>query len=154
MGLIWEISGHPSVGFAWNFGARLFVKIPQSQYSMIYTIFSCFRIHIPQIYSFPMLFSHPTRPPVRPSTRHGSQVIKLVRVPVFLSSQVIKLVPVPVFLSSQAIKLVPVPVFLSSQAIKLVPVPVFLSSQVIKMVPVPVFLSSKLIKMDRFPRFS
>ena len=26
MGLIWEISGHASVGFAWNFGARLFWK--------------------------------------------------------------------------------------------------------------------------------
>ena len=43
-----------------------FVKISKSQDSMIYTIFSFFRIHITQIDSFPMLFSHPTRPPVRP----------------------------------------------------------------------------------------
>ena len=33
---------------------------------MIYTIFSFFRIHIPKKDSFPMLFSHPTWPPVRP----------------------------------------------------------------------------------------
>ena len=26
IGLIWEISAHPSVGSAWNFGARLFCK--------------------------------------------------------------------------------------------------------------------------------
>ena len=77
-----------------HFSARVFfVKIPQSQYSMIYTIFKFFRIHIPKMDSFPMLFSHPTRPPVRPgrpsdpAARHGSQVIKLVRVPVFLSSK-------------------------------------------------------------------
>ena len=47
--------------------ARVFlVKIPQSQYSMIYTIFKFFRIHISKMNSFPMLFSHPTRPPVQP----------------------------------------------------------------------------------------
>ena len=46
-----------------------FVKISKSQDSMIYTIFSFFRIHIPKMDSFPMLFSHPTWPPVRPSTR-------------------------------------------------------------------------------------
>ena len=103
-----------------HFSARVFfVKISKSQDSRIYTILSFFRIHIPKMDSFPMLFSHPTRPPVRPSARHGSQVIKLVRVPVFLSSQVIKLVPVPVFLSSQVIKLVGVPVFLSSQVINM-----------------------------------
>ena len=34
---------------------------------MIYTILRFFRIHIPKMDSFPMLFSHPTRPPVRPS---------------------------------------------------------------------------------------
>ena len=53
-----------------HFVARVFfVKIPQSQYSMIYTIFMFFRIHIPKIDSFPMLFSHPTRPPGRPPAR-------------------------------------------------------------------------------------
>ena len=109
-----------------HFSARVFfVKISKSQDSMIYTIFSFFRIHIPKMDSFPMLFSHPTRPPVRPSARHGSQVIKLVRVPVFLSSQVIKMVRVPVFISSQVIKLVRFPVFPGSQVIKLVRVPVF-----------------------------
>ena len=43
-----------------------FVKISKSQDSMIYTIFSFFRIHIPKMDSFPMLFSHPTRPPAGP----------------------------------------------------------------------------------------
>ena len=56
-----------------HFSARVFFeKIPQSQYSMIYTILRFFRIHTPKMDSFPMLFSHPTRPPVRPSARHGS----------------------------------------------------------------------------------
>ena len=51
-----------------HFSARVFfVKMSKSQDSMIYTIFSFFRIHVPQMDSFPMLFSHPTRPPVRPS---------------------------------------------------------------------------------------
>ena len=82
-----------------HFSARVFfVKIPQSQYSMIYTILRFFRIHIPK-WILSLCFSV-TRPG-RPSARHGSQVIKLVRVPVFLSSQVIKLVRVPVFLSSK-----------------------------------------------------
>ena len=50
-----------------HFSARVFfVKIPPSQYSMIYTILKFFKIHIPKMDSFPMLFSHPTRPPVRP----------------------------------------------------------------------------------------
>ena len=51
-----------------HFSARaFFVKMTQSQYSMIYTIFNFFRIHIPKMDSFPVLFSHPTRPPVRPA---------------------------------------------------------------------------------------
>ena len=59
-----------------HFSARVFfVKIPQSQNSMIYTILNFFRIHIPKMDSFPMLFSHPTRPPVRPSARHGSKLM-------------------------------------------------------------------------------
>ena len=50
-----------------HFSARVFFeKIPQSQYSMIYTILRFFRIHIPKMDSFPMLFSHPTRPPAGP----------------------------------------------------------------------------------------
>ena len=88
--------------------------------------YSIYNIHIFQdTYSqhgfFPYAFQSPdpaTRPPVQPSARHGSQVMKSVHVPVVLSSQVIKLVRVPVFLSSQVIKLVRVPVSLSSQVIK------------------------------------
>ena len=128
--------------------ASFFVKQSKSKEPMIYTIFRFFKIHIPKIDSFPMLFSHPAWPPVCPAA------LKLVRVPVFLSSQVIKLVRVPVFLSSQVIKLVRFPVFLSFQVIKMVPVPVFLSSQVIKLGRFPVFLSSQAIKMFRFPTFS
>ena len=53
-----------------HFSARVFfVKIPQSQDSMIYTIFMFFRMHIPQMDSSPMLFSHPTRPSARPDTQ-------------------------------------------------------------------------------------
>ena len=53
-----------------HFSARVFfVKISKSQYSIIYTIFSFFRIHIPKMDSFPMLFSHPTRPPGCPAAR-------------------------------------------------------------------------------------
>ena len=81
-----------------HFWARVFfVKIPQSQYSMIYTILRFFRIHIPKMDSFPMLFSHPTRPPGRPSARHGSQVIRMDCFPVFPGSQVIKMVCFPIF---------------------------------------------------------
>ena len=103
-----------------HFPAHVFFeKIPQSQYSMIYTILTFFRIHIPKMDSFPMLFSHLTRPPVRPSARHGSQVIKLVCFPVFPGSQVIKLVRVPVFPGSQFIKMTCFPVFPGSQAMKI-----------------------------------
>ena len=71
-----------------HFSARVFfVKIPQSQYSMIYTILRFFRIHIPKMDSFPMLFSHPTRPPACPPARHGSQVIKMTGFLVFPGSQ-------------------------------------------------------------------
>ena len=57
-----------------HFSARVFfVKTPRSQYSMIYTIFKFFKIHIPKIDSFPMLCSHPTRLPVRPSWITGYQ---------------------------------------------------------------------------------
>ena len=53
-----------------HFSARVFfVKIPQSQHSIIYTIFSFFRIHIPKIDSSPKCFSHLTRPPARPPVR-------------------------------------------------------------------------------------
>ena len=64
-----------------------FVKIPKSQDSMIYAIFSFFRIHVPKMDSFANVSV--TRPgrPSDPPARHGSQVIKLVRVPVFLSSK-------------------------------------------------------------------
>ena len=71
-----------------HFSARVFfVKISKSQDSMIYTIFSFFRIHIPKMDSFANVSV--TRPgrPSDPPARHGSQVIKLVRVPVFLSSK-------------------------------------------------------------------
>ena len=45
--------------------ARVFFRnISKSQDSMIYAIFSFFRIHIPKRDSLPMLFSHLTRPPV------------------------------------------------------------------------------------------
>ena len=48
-----------------HFSARVFFEIiSKSQPSMIYCISVFFRIHIPQMDSFPMLFSHPTRPPV------------------------------------------------------------------------------------------
>ena len=46
--------------------ASFFVRISKSQDSMIYTISRFFRVHTPKMDSFPMLFSHPTRPPVRP----------------------------------------------------------------------------------------
>ena len=60
-----------------HFSARVFfVKIPQSQHSIIYTIFSFFRIHIPKIDSSPKCFSHPTRPPARPDTRSISSDIQ------------------------------------------------------------------------------
>ena len=78
-----------------------FVKISKSQDSMIYTMLRFFRIHIPKMDSFPMLFSHPTRPPGRPPARHGSQVIKMVRFPVFPFSQVIKMVCFPIFSGSK-----------------------------------------------------
>ena len=54
---------------------------------MIYCILGFFQEHIPKMDSFPMLFSHPTRPPVRPSARHGSQVIKMSGFPVFPGSK-------------------------------------------------------------------
>ena len=56
-----------------------FVKIPKSQDSMIYTIFSFFRIHIPKMDSF------------------ANVSVKMVRVPVFLSSKLIKLFHFPIF---------------------------------------------------------
>ena len=64
-----------------------FVKVSKSQDSMIYAIFSFFRIHIPKMDSFANVSV--TRPgrPSDPPARHGSQVIKLVRVPVFLNSK-------------------------------------------------------------------
>ena len=45
---------------------------------------------------FPYAFQTPD-PAARPSARHGSQVIELVRVPVFPGSQVVKLIRFPVF---------------------------------------------------------
>ena len=99
--------------------APFFKNTPKSVFNDIYNI-QVFQDTYSQNGFFPMLFSHPTRPPGRSSARHRSQVIKLVRVPVILSSQVIQLVRFPVFLSSQVIKLVRVPVFLRSQVIKMV----------------------------------
>ena len=69
--------------------ASFFVKIPQSRYSMIYTILS-FSGYIFPTWMLSQMFQSPdpaARPSARPSARHGSQVIKLVRVPVFLSSK-------------------------------------------------------------------
>ena len=103
-----------------HFSARVFFeKIPQSQYSTIYTILRFFQDTYSQNGFFPMLCSHPTRPPVRPSARHGSQVIRLVCFPVFPGSQVIKIVRVPVFPGSQFIKMTCFPVFPGSQVIKM-----------------------------------
>ena len=60
-----------------HFSARVFfVKIPQSQYSMIYTISMFFQEQVPKMVSFPMLFGHPTRLPLwpgRPSWITGYQ---------------------------------------------------------------------------------
>ena len=47
--------------------ASFFVKVPQRQPLVIYAIFISFRIHVPKIGSSPKCFSHPTRPPGRPS---------------------------------------------------------------------------------------
>ena len=56
------------------FSTRVFfVRISKSQYSMLFTIFRFLRIHVPNMDSFPMLFSHPTQPPVRPSWITGYQ---------------------------------------------------------------------------------
>ena len=69
---------------------------------------SFFQEHVPRMDSFPMLFTHPTRPPappVRPSARHGSQVIKIIGFPVFPGSQVIKMDGFSVFPGSQVIKM-------------------------------------------------
>ena len=99
-----------------HFSARVFfAKLSKSQDSMIYYILVFFQEHIPKMDSFPMLFSHPTRPPVRPSARHGSQVIRMSGFPVFPGSQVIKMVRVPVFPGSQVIKMVRFPIFPGSQ---------------------------------------
>ena len=92
-----------------------FAKLSKSQDSMIYSMLVFFQEHIPKMNSFPMLFSHPTRPPVRPSARHGSQVIRMSSFPVFPDSQVIKMVHVPVFPGSQVIKMVRFPIFPGSK---------------------------------------
>ena len=168
MGLIWEISAHAARQNAWNFGARLFCKnIKKSGFNDIYNI-QFFQDTYSQNGFFRKCFSHPTRPPVRPSARHGSQVINLVRFPIFPGSQVIelvrflvfpishvtKMIRVPVFPVSHVIKLVPFLVFPSSQVIKVVRVPIFPGSQVIKLVRVSVFTGSQVIKMVRVPVFS
>ena len=71
MGLIWEISSICRAFFR-HFPARaFFVEIPRSQHSIIYTIFSFFRIHIPKIDFSTKCFSHPTRPPARPPARRS-----------------------------------------------------------------------------------
>ena len=103
IGVIWEISARNRRQISSFSGARLFCKDIKSQNSSIYiyTILRFFRIHIPKMDSFPMLFSHPTQSPVRLSAPHGSQIIKLVGFPVFPGSQVIKLVLFPVFPGSK-----------------------------------------------------
>ena len=114
---------------------------------MIYTIFIFFRIHIPKMDSFPVLFSHPTQPPVRLSARHGSQVIRMTGFPVLLGSQVIKMVRLPVLTCSPVIKMVRVPVFPGSQVIKLLRFPVFPGAQAVKLVSFPIFPGSPAINM-------
>ena len=70
-------------GLAWGailgkvFVLTLFPRLPCS----------FFQEHIPKMDSFPMLFTHPTRPPARPSAHHGSQVIKMIGFPVFPGSK-------------------------------------------------------------------
>ena len=113
MGLIWEILAHFSDQSSSFFGARLFCKnTPKSVFNDTYNTM-VFQDTYSQNGFFPHAFqspdpaARPTRPPVRPSdpaarptrppvrpgrpsdpaARHGSQVIKLVRVPVFLSSK-------------------------------------------------------------------
>ena len=55
-----------------HFSVRVFFEIiSKSQPSMIYCIFVFFRIHIPKMDSFPMLFSHPTRPPAGPCSPYN-----------------------------------------------------------------------------------
>ena len=49
-------------------------KISKSKCSMIYEIQRFSKIHIPKMDSCPLLFSHLTRPPGRPPTRHGSKL--------------------------------------------------------------------------------
>ena len=98
-----------------------------------------------------------TRPgrPSDPAARHGSQVIKLVRVPVFLSSQVMKLFRVPVFLSSKLSQNGSCSSISQFKTESNWFVFQYFSVQNwVKMVRVPVFLSSKLIKMNRFLIFS
>ena len=57
-----------------HFSARIFfVKISESQDSMIYCISVFSQGHIPKMDAFPMLFSRPTRLPVRPSWITGYQ---------------------------------------------------------------------------------
>ena len=106
IGLIWEISGHLSDQYSWFFGARLFCKIPKSQDSMIYTMFSFFSGYIFPKWILSLCFSvtRPGRPSARPSARPPvmdhrlsnwfvfqyfsvQNCVKMVRVPVFLSSQ-------------------------------------------------------------------
>ena len=67
--------------------ARVFFeKISKSEDSMIYTISRFFRIPIQKMDSFPMLFSHPTRPPARPSVLDQNW-IRTAWVPVFPCSK-------------------------------------------------------------------
>ena len=107
----WESREHSATGLAWGAILRkvivltLFPRLPSS----------LFQEHIPKMDSFPMLFTHPTRPPARPPARHGSQVIKMIGFPVFPGSQVIKTIGVPVFPGSQVIKMTGFPVFPGSK---------------------------------------
>ena len=91
-----------------------FVRISKSQDSSIYIQYQGFSGYIFPKWILSLCFSV-TRPG-RPAARHGSQVIKLVRFPVFPGSQVIKMGRVPVFPGSQAIKMVRFPIFPGSQA--------------------------------------
>ena len=95
-----------------NFPARVFFEIiSKSQPSTIYCILVFFRIHIPKMDSFPMLFSHPTRPPGRPAARHGSQVIKMTGFPIIPDSKLNQNEWFPVFPGSRVIEMIRFPIF-------------------------------------------
>ena len=101
IGLIWEISAHPSVHPAWNFGARLFWKNPKNTWTSHFQYFQDIR-KFQETCSKNNPIQHNTTPGAArpPPVFPGYQAIRKTRFPIFPGDHKIRKIQFPIYVQA------------------------------------------------------